>query len=251
MSKEPLNWNKMLRLLGEFRKKFGHCKVPAQWKSNPQLGRWVTALRYRQKMKDLPADRFRQLDALGFVWAANDAAWNRQFKKLEAFKKRYGHSNVPSLWKGNPLLAAWVSNQRTQHRQGKLTTERIKRLEELGFEWAIYGPNRAAKRRPMQIPPKPKPDAERAGEERMYNLGNDLYIQYDGVSSMLPELARYAARHRGELPSYIPLPKKRTLFFLPHPAGRGLRKIGWPGTGKLPSEVVDFLRENGALPAYE
>jgi hypothetical protein len=251
MSKEPLNWNKMLRLLGEFRKKYGHCKVPAEWKSNPQLGRWVTSLRYRQKMKDLPLDRFRQLDALGFVWAANDAAWNRQCKKLEAFKKRYGHCNVPSLWKGNPLLAAWVSNQRTQHRQGKLTAERIKHLEGLGFEWAIYGQNRATKRRPVRLDAKLKTPAGASGNERMYNLGNDEYIQFDGVSPIPPELARHMTRHRGEMPSYIPLPKKRTVFFLPHPSGRGLRKVAWSGTGKVPAEVCNFLRENGALPAYE
>lgn len=251
MSKEPLNLNKMLRLLGEFRKKFGHCKVPAQWKPNPQLGRWVTSLRYRQKMNDLPADQFRQLDALGFVWAANDAAWIRHFKKLELFKKRYGHCNVPSLWTGNPLLAAWVSNQRTQRRQGKLAAERVKRLEAVGFEWAIYGQNRATKRQPLRLRTKSPKPAGVTGEERMYNLGNDLFIQHDGVSPMPPELVRYVARHRGDLPSYIPLPKKRTLFFVPHPAGRGLRKVMWSGSGKLPDEVVGFLNENGALPAYE
>lgn len=252
MSKEPLNWNKMVRLLDEFRRKHGHCKVPAKWPANPQLGRWVTALRYRQKMNALPAERVRQLDALGFIWAANDAAWNWHLKKLEAYKKRYGHCHVPTLWKGNPLLAAWVSNQRTQYRQEKLSAERIRRLEALGFEWAIYGPNRAAPRRPDRPGGNNRPEAAAvSAEERMYNLGNSDFIQYNGIPPLPPVLASHAARHRGELPSYIPLPRKRTVFSLAHPSGRGVKKVIWSGTGKLPEDVMSFLRENGTLPAYE
>ena len=42
----------------------------------------------------------------------------------------------------NPQLATWVSKQRKQYKKaghGQLTEERLRRLEELGFEWEIGG----------------------------------------------------------------------------------------------------------------
>ncbi len=251
MSKEPLNWNKMVRLLGEYRAKYGHCAVPAQWRPNPQLGRWVSALRYRRKMKDLNDDQCRQLDALGFVWGPNESIWDNHFRDLEKYKKRYGHCNVPTQWKRNRILAAWVSNQRTLHRKGKLGPDRVRRLNELGFEWSLYGARRREAAAPgRRMAGERTRSAASARVERIYCLGNNVFVQHDGQSPRPPELERYAARNGGEMPPFIPLPVRRTRFFLPHPSGRGLRKVAWSASGPLPEAVLEFLRDNGTLPAY-
>ncbi len=66
--------------------------------------------------------------------------WNVRFKELEKFHRRFGHfeANEPKA------LANWVRNQRMQyrymHQGGKeslcfLTTERIQKLEGIGFVW--------------------------------------------------------------------------------------------------------------------
>lgn len=57
---------------------------------------------------------------------------------------RYGNCNVPNNWTKNRSLSHWVSKQQQQvklyHRaeergQSVLTKERVKQLNELGFDW--------------------------------------------------------------------------------------------------------------------
>ena len=64
------------------------------------------------------------------------------------------------------------------------------------------------------------------------------------------EVRRYAARHDGELPPYLPLPGGGTTF---HMGERGRRdeRIRWNGRGSLPAVVLDYVRENGALPPHD
>ena len=56
-------------------------------------------------------------------------------QELIVFKKLYGHCNVMQNWVDNPKLGKWVSGQRQAKRQGQLSAEQIKRLQELGFRW--------------------------------------------------------------------------------------------------------------------
>jgi len=61
--------------------------------------------------------------------------WDERYGELKAFWKRYGHSNVPIDWPDNPGLAYWVTHQRVFWKQGKLSEDRIQRLDEIGFIW--------------------------------------------------------------------------------------------------------------------
>jgi len=63
------------------------------------------------------------------------ANWEALFQALVAFKENQGHCGVPQRWSENPQLATWVSNQRQTFRKGKLSGERVARLEALGVEW--------------------------------------------------------------------------------------------------------------------
>jgi hypothetical protein len=64
-------------------------------------------------------------------------AWEQRFKELKAFKKEHGHCNVPVQYPPNRPLGLWVSNARSRKKTGKLSKERIRCLEELGFCWAL------------------------------------------------------------------------------------------------------------------
>ena len=63
--------------------------------------------------------------------------WEQRFAALVAFKAKHGHCNVPSTYREDPSLAAWVFNCRRQRKQGSLDAERIKRLDAIGFAWAM------------------------------------------------------------------------------------------------------------------
>jgi hypothetical protein len=64
----------------------------------------------------------------------HDTAWDTQYNELMEFYKTNGHSNV--LQK-NGFLGGWVSRQRYLKKQGKLSEERLKKLEDVGFVWVL------------------------------------------------------------------------------------------------------------------
>jgi hypothetical protein len=70
-------------------------------------------------------------------------------QRLVAYKKKYGHCNVPVNYKDDIRLGVWVANQRAQYRNRQQTTkavhqclsdERIQQLESIGFSWHLAGP---------------------------------------------------------------------------------------------------------------
>jgi hypothetical protein len=75
--------------------------------------------------------------------------WNRKYRDLEDFWRKYQHCHVPNNWKQNEPLAHWVRRQRHQYRlkmEGKHSTvsdDRRMALEKLGFVWdshaAVWG----------------------------------------------------------------------------------------------------------------
>ena len=64
---------------------------------------------------------------------------------LIAFKEEFGHCNVPSRYAANPSLGQWCSTTRKAYKKIQngmkanynLTQGRLKRLEEIGFQWQV------------------------------------------------------------------------------------------------------------------
>ncbi len=142
-SREELDekrWEEMLDVLKEYKEEFGNCNVPYGWPKNKQLGSWLANQRTNYKNGTLSEDRIRRLEDIGF-----ELTYNRKEKEeerlavmlevLKEYKEEYGNCNVPQRWPKNKPLASWVANQRTNYKNGKLSTDRIKRLEDIGFEW--------------------------------------------------------------------------------------------------------------------
>lgn len=250
MSRQSLNWDDMYRALEVFLKETGHCNVCANWTKNPQLGRWVAMQRYRRKIGELSARCVDRLDKLQFVWSPTDVVWNEMFQRLMAFRKKHGTCDVPSQWPEDPHLANWVANQRHRKKMGSLSADRAKRLEESGFVWAVYGKGKARKEVEVK-PPKPAPrKPEPETEERLYMAGGGRYVQFNGTGAMPSSLERYVAQHRGEFPSYIPLPKGPITFHVGDDLAGRKQKITWSGKGPIPEAVREFVDENGTLPPH-
>ncbi|MDE0809816.1 MAG: helicase associated domain-containing protein [Alphaproteobacteria bacterium] len=61
-------------------------------------------------------------------------SWDEFYGALISFKEREKHCRVPQAYNKDGLnLGLWVNRQRST--RDKLSPERIKRLEELGFVW--------------------------------------------------------------------------------------------------------------------
>jgi len=149
-------WEEMCRALESFKREHGHANVPAEWKPNPSLGRWAAAQRYRRRIGELTAKQVEELDRYGFVWDPKGATWNRMFDALVRFKNETGHCNVPHQWKSDQRLSDWVARQRHCRKNGSLSPEYVKRLDAIGFTWAIYGKDSASKPEPKPRDPEPE-----------------------------------------------------------------------------------------------
>ena len=51
---------------------------------------------------------------------------------MQEYIKQHGNADVPQ---DHPILGNWVGTQRSDKRKNKLTEERIKMLDSLGFTW--------------------------------------------------------------------------------------------------------------------
>lgn len=69
------------------------------------------------------------------IKAKYDEIWLHRFNKLLDYKNQFGHCNVPQTFKPDKSLGVWVSEQRMLYKRSELAEDRIKFLEEIGFEW--------------------------------------------------------------------------------------------------------------------
>mmetsp|Transcript_3324 Transcript_3324/g.5566 ORF Transcript_3324/g.5566 Transcript_3324/m.5566 type:complete len:508 (-) Transcript_3324:32-1555(-) len=148
-SEDP-NWEERYHELQLFKSEHGHTRVPARYKSNPKLGRWVMTQRrqFTVLMQGFPSalttERMNRLNEIGFVWALRAdpvTMWNRKFGELKAYKRLFGNCMVPQRYQPNPKLGTWVHTQRRQYKlmlEGKksaMNNEKITALDSIGFFW--------------------------------------------------------------------------------------------------------------------
>lgn len=134
----PLNerWEQSYNALCDYKKKNGDCMVPYDTKEYADLSRWGHVQRKNHREGKLEISRVDKLKKIGFVFEPLEEAWNKWFKSLEEFKKKFGHCSVPHKNSQYHLLNEWGNNQRENYRKGILEKERIKNLEAIGFDFA-------------------------------------------------------------------------------------------------------------------
>jgi hypothetical protein len=92
------------------------------------------------KRGKLSKDRVAQLNGIGFTWVVleNPRPWDESFEMLKAYKEEYGHCRVTdSVEFRGVKLGIWVATQRRSHKKGELSEEKVARLNEIGFTWAV------------------------------------------------------------------------------------------------------------------
>jgi hypothetical protein len=129
-------WDEMFAKLVRFKQKHGHCSVPKNDGVGSHLNMWVRRRRAEWRQGLLRKDRQRRLEQLGFDLKHRKFSWEKKFERLLAYKKRFGHCDVPARWPKDRPLAHWVDSQRGFRRRGMLSQERIQQLDEIGFTWS-------------------------------------------------------------------------------------------------------------------
>lgn len=110
-----------------------------------RLGAWVNKQRQAYRQGSLAHKRKTALDRLpGWRWnpligsVPNESLWQRRLAMLRDYALREGHCRVSrsSPRKKHCTLARWIETQRRTYRQGNLSTERQRALEQLrGWAW--------------------------------------------------------------------------------------------------------------------
>ncbi len=132
-----VHWEKMFTQLCQYKQKYGHCNVPGYGRhpENPQLSSWVASQRIAYKKGRLSQEQIQKLESISFIWNIDEAEWEEMFNRLIAFKEINGHCNVSRDRKNYESLGRWVVHQREKYRKGKLSNDRIKKLNAIGFMW--------------------------------------------------------------------------------------------------------------------
>ncbi len=128
-------WEEGFAHLQAYAEEHGDCLVPVRYKTSDghRLGQWVGV--QRANKDDLPPERRRRLDELGFVWDPHQQQWEEGFAHLQAYAEEHGDCLVPVRYKTSDghRLGQWVGVQRAN--KDDLPPERRRRLDELGFVW--------------------------------------------------------------------------------------------------------------------
>jgi hypothetical protein len=128
-------WEEMYIELKKYKNNYGDALVPQRYKDNLKLGRWVVKQRTQYKRNELSDERIHHLNEIGFVWDANEAAWEKMYVELKKYKRQNSDTLVPKQYDKNPQLGFWVDTQRQQYKRNQLSAERIHRLNEVAFVW--------------------------------------------------------------------------------------------------------------------
>jgi Helicase associated domain len=132
-------WLDQYERLKQFYRKHGHSNVPQRYPADRALGAWVGRQRGSTHARHMTEERRQLLNEVEFCWELQsgrfDRLWNESYKKLEEFKAKHGHCNVPQLYdrEKRRSLGMWISMQRVQYHRGVLSQDRKRKLDELGF----------------------------------------------------------------------------------------------------------------------
>ncbi|MDC0489108.1 Helicase associated domain protein [Amylibacter sp.] len=133
-------WDEGFSYLVKQRHIKGHCGVRFDYiLEGFELGSWVGTQRKTKKKRLLTNERIEKLNSIGFIWDAKEDAWYEGFNYLAKYQALEGHCRLPEAFEIEGFkLSYWVSRQRREKKKGTLTTDRVEKLNSIGFSWDPY-----------------------------------------------------------------------------------------------------------------
>ncbi|GIQ79587.1 hypothetical protein KIPB_000252 [Kipferlia bialata] len=99
--------------------------------AHSSIGSWVAAQRKKRSLGKLKQDQIDRLDSVGIVWV-RDNPWDLNYASLKAYYET--HSRFPTLKEDNHL-SNYMSDCRQSRKHGKMSQDRIARLDAIAFAW--------------------------------------------------------------------------------------------------------------------
>ena len=109
------------------------------------LGRWQARQRENYRKNRLTQEQIDKLKSIEFVFEGNyyklrqnESTWNKYYESSKSFLNEYGNANCKNrtIYQGLKL-GLWQNSQRAYYNSGKLSKERVDKLEKIGFLWSL------------------------------------------------------------------------------------------------------------------
>lgn len=124
-------WDRGYEKLVEYKNSFGIVDVPKSLVFNGyKLGRWSLQQKIYYNKGELSQSRIDKLNSIGFVFDSLEEEWNRRYEQYKRYVSENKTLYVPkqTVYE-NENLGSWILTQKHRFKVGKLSEERIKKLE--------------------------------------------------------------------------------------------------------------------------
>lgn len=144
-------WQRNFEAVEEFVKENNTTEIPEDYIANDiYLAGWIRRQQGYYKKGTLSKDKAEKLESIGIRLdltalkqpkekkvSASDREWLKSYEELKAYFSEHGDCNVPAKYvtKSGKDLSEWVRVQRERYFSGKLKAERVKKLDEIHFDW--------------------------------------------------------------------------------------------------------------------
>ncbi|MFD8566633.1 Helicase associated domain protein [Streptomyces sp. NPDC059639] len=189
----------------------GHLRVPTDYEDayGYRLGQFIDGQRTAYHQGTLTTQWITELEDLGMVWDAHEAAWAGHLATAEAFHAEHGHLAVPATEPGGQFLA----DQRSLARKGHLDPNREAQLTSLDPHWTLpHGPDWHRKYHLLRRHIEAGYDPATWHRDLMIDgakAGGWLHRQFTAWTR-LDDGQRALLTHLGLTPDQVPLPAQKT-----------------------------------------
>ncbi|MBR5507190.1 MAG: helicase associated domain-containing protein, partial [Clostridia bacterium] len=131
-------WMRYYELAKEYYERNGDLAVNLRYSQNGMdLGIWISSQRYAKKKGTLSGRQIGMLEEIGMSWQRFSNKWEIGYGYAAQYFEENKSCNAPIgyIHSDGFKLGAWISTQRNKYRNGKLSKNQIKRLEELQIDW--------------------------------------------------------------------------------------------------------------------
>lgn len=130
------DWQQKYERLKQYHATNGNADVPNRWPEDIKLASWVSQQRQRRKNNLLSQEEVCLLDELEFTWQFRERGnWDDRLAELIQYKAKNGNFEAPLNCAEFPKLGRYVRNMRAKRNNGTLSTDRIAKLDAIGFNW--------------------------------------------------------------------------------------------------------------------
>ena len=129
-------WDDKFELLKEFISEHGRFPKRDEIYKDTKIGQWCYFQRQYYKNGKLCEDKINKLQSIEFKFNnQNDSIWDDKFELLKEFISEHGRFPKSRESYKDIRIGQWCSDQRQFYKNGKLSEDRIKKLESIEFKF--------------------------------------------------------------------------------------------------------------------